>query len=176
MDEFIDKTDGKSVFHSPIVFHQKAILAINTLERVASREQYNFMAYPFAEAIQDSRVPLVKISHALNYHESNQPKESHIIEFVMDPKDNNPNKPPHLNLSGPSKKFLSDGGCKRCKSYFLGMDHFPITFIGGKEYGNYKFSDMDLTLDNFFKKLEKGGFYKEFPYYRQLPDDLTLML
>jgi hypothetical protein len=168
MDELFDKTDGKTVFHSPIVFDKKDILAINTLERVASREVYIFMAYPFAEAIRDSRIPLVKISHALNYHESNRPRESHDLEFVMDPKNHNPKMPYHLNLSGLSKQFLVGGNCKRCKTYFLDMDHFNFVYHEGQELGGYKFTDLNLTLVNFFKKLEERGFYKEFPYHREL--------
>ena len=58
MDELLDKTDGKTVFHSPIVFNKKNIFATNTLEKsMASKETYIFMAYPFAKANRDRRIP-----------------------------------------------------------------------------------------------------------------------
>lgn len=169
MDELHDKTDGKIVLFSSIVFTEKAIAATNTLEQIASKEMYIFQAYRFAKTDSDKRTPLIKISHALDYENSNHPKKVHrMIDFVLDPKNHNPKVPFHLNLSGPSKKFISDGGCPKCNKYFGDMDHFSFSYVERKEYGIYKFSDLDKTLNELFRRLNEMGFFKEFPFRANL--------
>jgi hypothetical protein len=168
LDKLHDKTDGKTVFFSPIGFTKKDITATNSLELAASTEIYLFQIYPFAETDHDSRTPLIKIHHSSNYENSYRPKKDHrTIELVLDPKNHDPKKPFHLNLSGLSEEFISNGGCSKCKKYFGDLNHFPFSYIEGDEYGNYKFSDLDKTVNELIKTLDGKGFFKEFHLHRE---------
>jgi hypothetical protein len=173
MEEFIDRTDGKTVYHSETIFWDRFMQTTNTLAPTKEREVYSFLSYKFAKPYKDNRTPIIKITHSSDYEGGRMPRESHTIEFVIDPKNHGPNKQFHLNLSGLSKMFLENGECQKCKKYLYDLDHHPFSY---DEYEEGKFSDLEKTRDLFFKELEKKGFHSEFPHVFQHNESNNLPL
>ncbi len=162
MKEIIDKTDGKICFYSSILLDKKTILFFNKFESDKKREVYIFQVHP-STTYKDLREKIITITHCIDYTE-HQPKEYHKLKFVLDPKNNNPTTPFHLNLSGLSKEFLFTNKCSKCKKYFFELNHLPFVFNEREEYGKYKFNNLDKTINIFFESLEKLGFFEEFVY------------
>ena len=163
----LDKTDNKTCFCFPHNLESRRRTYTNDLNQSEVKETYNIFTRRFQASSKDKRVPVLTITHVWDYKNSFKPKKSHReIHFVLNPKNHTPEIPFHLNLSGQSEEFLKQDGCAGCKKYFLSLslDHFPLVCDKKKDYGQYKFSNLDKTIASLFKKIEKNGFFTKFVY------------
>ncbi|MFH1261774.1 MAG: hypothetical protein ABII39_07540 [Candidatus Micrarchaeota archaeon] len=163
--QLLDKIDNKTCLYFPHNLESRWLVVTNILKQSKSKEIYIFFTHRFQKSSKDKRIPVLTIKHCWDYENSFMPRKEHRdIHFVLDPKNHSTTMPFHLNLSGQSKKFLSECNCNNCKKYFSSLNHFSLIYDSKEEYGSYKFSNLDKTLDALFKKIEENGFFTEFLY------------
>ena len=169
LEQILDQTDKKTCVYSPHPCENRFIIVWNRPEPVKDRESYIITVFMNYDIRFDSRKPLINVTHAINYESGKMPKESHTLNFVLDPNNHGPlnqdkKQPFHLNLSGKSKDFILNNKCKKCKQYFLDMNHFPLFYDYNKKHGEYKFSNLDKTFNEFIKRLHEKDFFNEFQF------------